>query len=337
MPLSHSPVHSKKKPGFLLQSLAFCAFTAAGLTPLHAADFPTKAINLVVPFPAGGGPDLVARIIGERLSDRLGQAVIVENRPGASGTIGAAHVLRAPADGHTLLLTPSTFSLAPLVLQPGVVSYDITRDFAPVIQPTTSWLVLAAHPSTGVKTLADLKTFTAQGKKANYTGSGSGSMMHVAGELLKKTMDIDMAFVPHRGTSPAIADTIGGHIFFVIAGYQDLMPHFKAGALVPVALLDRNPHPTDPNVVPVAQQGYPDFSVHSWTGVLAAAATPASVIAKLNQEINAVLATPEIKNRLEENGQQRVEGGPPEKLAKTIAHDLSIFGPFVKEANLQAQ
>ncbi|WP_161567720.1 tripartite tricarboxylate transporter substrate binding protein [Pigmentiphaga sp. H8] len=319
-----------------LRHSACVALALASLAPLHAADFPTKPITLVVPFPAGGGPDQVARVIAEKLAPRLGRPVVVENRQGASGTMGAAHVFRAPADGHTLLLTPSTFSLAPLVLQKGVVPYDVRRDFVPVIQPTTSWLVLAAHPSTQVRSLAQLKQFATTHANTIYTGSGAGSTMHVAGEMLKHELKVDMTFVPHRGTAPALADTIGGHIQFIIAGYQDLAPHFKAGALLPVALLDDTPHPTDASVVPVARQGYPSYSVRSWTGIFAPSATAPDIVNRLNAEIDAVLHMPEVRGRLEDNGLQQVVGGKPGRLTATVEHDLKVFTPFVRGAGIVA-
>ncbi len=318
--------------------LLFLLCTAGLLAaPAHAADadYPSRPITIVVPFPPGGSPDMLSRVIGEKLTQRLGQTVVVENRPGASGTTGATQVARAAPDGYTLMMTPNTFVLSPLVLSKSVATYDAQNDFAPVILPAKTLMVLAAHPSLGVKSLPELVSHAKANKKLTYTGSASGSPQHVAGEMLKQAAGIDMSFVPYKGLAPALNDTLGGHVNLIFVPYGNVAQYQKTGALTILGGLDGERTALAPDVVPLREQGYPSMVVGVWTGLFAPRGTPATVIAKLNREINAILQMPDVKGKLEGSGQILVGGGP-ENLAQVVKHDLDTYAPIVRRANITA-
>lgn len=324
-----------------LQAIAaLCALTLplAWSGPVRAqgaAAYPSKAITIVVPFPPGGSPDLLARVIGEKLSARWGQSVVVENRPGASGVIGAHQVMRAAPDGHTLLMTPNTFAIAPLVLPPGAPSYDPQADFAPVALPSKAVLVLAAHPKVGVKNLEELVR-AGKDKPLTYSGSGTGSPQHVAGEMLRQMTGLNLTFVPHRGLAPALSDALAGHIDLVFVPYGPVAGHLRSGALVGLGTLDEQPQPLVPGLQPLARQGHPKLVVDVWTGLFAPRGTPPAVIDKLSREIQSILQLPEVRERLEKGGQIITAGGP-EVLARTVKRDVESFGPIVRAAGIKAE
>lgn len=303
----------------------------------HAADagYPSRPITIVVPFPPGGSPDMLARVIGDKLGQRLGQTVVVENRPGASGTIGASHVARAAPDGYTLMMTPNTFVLSPLVLPKNVVNFDVQADFAPVILPAKTLLVLVAHPSLGVKNVPELVKYAKAHRGVTFTGSGNGSPQQVAGEMLKKAAGFDMSFVPYKGLAPALSDTLGGHVNLIFVPYPNVRQYLKTGELVGVGSLDKDKLPMAPEMTPIAQQGYPGVVVDVWTGLFAPGGTPAGIVARLNKEIDAILRLPDVKAKLEGAG-QIIVGGGPEALARAVRQDTDTFAPIVRSANITA-
>lgn len=319
-------------------AVALLGATAAVVAPAHATDlnYPSKPITIVVPFPPGGSPDMLSRVIGEKLTQRLGQTVIVENQPGASGTIGAQHVADAAPDGYTLMMTPNTFVLSPLVLPKSVVRFDVQTDFAPVILPAKTLLVLAAHPSLGVKNIAELVKYAKKNPGVTFTGSGNGSPQQVAGEMLKKAAGLDMSFVPYKGLSPALSDTLGGHVKLIFVPYPNAKQYMKSGELVGLASLDKSKLPMAPEMTPIAQQGYPDVVVNVWTGLFAPKGTPAGIVTKLNKEINTILQIPDVKKKLEGAG-QIIVGGTPEVLAQEVKHDTAAFAPIVSSAHITAK
>ena len=322
-----------RKQAIAALSCLLAAFPALSQTGEVA--YPTRTITIVVPFPPGGSPDILARVIGEKLSARWGQSVVVENRPGASGVTGAQQVLRAAPDGHTLLMTPNTFALAPLVLPASAATYDPQADFAPVSLPAKTVLVLAAHPKLGVKTLADLVRLGKE-KNLTYTGSGNGSPQHIAGEMLRQATGLNLTFVPHKGLAPALADTVAGHIDLVFVPYGAAAGHLKSGGLVGLGTLDEEPHASTPGLLPLARQGYPKMVVSVWSGLFAPRATPPAVVAKIDREIKAVLQLPDVRTRLEQSGQIIAAGGPAE-LAQTVKRDVESFAPIVKANRITAE
>jgi tripartite-type tricarboxylate transporter receptor subunit TctC len=322
-----------------MKSFAALLFLAGALLGNSAlaqeANYPSRPITIIVPFPPGGSPDLLSRVIGEKLSQRLGQPVLVENRPGASGTMGAGQTLRAGGDGYTLMMTPNTFVLSPLVLPKNVVNFDVQADFVPVILPAKTLLILAAHPKLGVKTVPELVAHAKQHPGLTYTGSGNGSPQHVAGEMLKQVAGIDMTFVPHRGLGPALNDTLAGHVDLMFVPYGMAAPHLKSGALIGLAGLDEDRVASAPGLLPMREQGYPKVVVGVWTGLFAPRDTPPAIVTKLNGEIDAILKLPDVKEKLEAASQILVGGGP-DVLAKTVKADLDRFAPIVRQAKIVA-
>lgn len=200
--------------------------------PLVAAAqaFPSRTVTIVVPFPAGAGPDITARILAEKLAPRLGQAVVVENKPGAGALLGAAAVAKSAADGHTILLTPITMAISPHVLAPGAAGgVDVNKDLVPVIAPATTPLVLVANPQLGVKTLKEALDAARKTPGLAYGSAGNGSPMHFAGEMLKKSAGVDMLHVPYRGVAPSITAALGGEVKLLYTGLGGAIQHIKAG------------------------------------------------------------------------------------------------------------
>lgn len=315
-------------------TMLVASVAAIGGSPVCAQTFPKKTISIVVPFPAGAGPDVSARMIGERLSARLGQAVIIENRPGASGLVGAATVARAPADGHMLLMTPNTLFIAPHLTPKGkTAQVDVIKDLAPVIMSSQTAMVMLANPSLGVKNARELADLVRKQPGLAYASSGNGSVLHIAGELFKRAGRLDMQHVPYRGITPALADVIAGHVKVTFAGLGPISGHVKSGALVALATVEHTRSLALPDLPTAIEQGFPDVAVEGWYALLAPRGTPTAVIERLNSEINAILATPDVRAKVAGMG-DIVLGGTPEALGKRIQADFDRYGTIVRELNI---
>jgi tripartite-type tricarboxylate transporter receptor subunit TctC len=310
---------------------AACAFAASAAAQV----FPTKAITIVVPFPPGAGPDIAARVIGERLSAKLGQPVIVENKPGVGGFLGASQVAKAPADGHTLLLTPNTLVIAAHVLpkasQSGV---DINKDFAAVIQPAKTPMLLVVNPKLGVKSLDELVAAAKKAPGLPYASAGNGSPMHIAGELFKREAKVDMLHVPYKGVAASVNAALGGEVNVLYVALGGVSQHLRAGKLVPLAVAERRRTTLLPDLPTFAERGFRDVDVNAWYGILAPAGTPPDVVARLNREINDALAQPEVRERLNTAGLE-VTGGAPDVLATAMREDYARYGRIVKEFDIK--
>jgi tripartite-type tricarboxylate transporter receptor subunit TctC len=310
---------------------AACAFAASAAAQV----FPTKAITIVVPFPPGAGPDIAARVIGERLSAKLGQPVIVENKPGVGGFPGASQVAKAPADGHTLLLTPNTLVIAAHVLpkasQSGV---DINKDFAAVIQPAKTPMLLVVNPKLGVKSLDELVAAAKKAPGLPYASAGNGSPMHIAGELFKREAKVDMLHVPYKGVAASVNAALGGEVNVLYVALGGVSQHLRAGKLVPLAVAERRRTTLLPDLPTFAERGFRDVDVNAWYGILAPAGTPPDVVARLNREINDALAQPEVRERLNTAGLE-VTGGAPDVLATAMREDYARYGRIVKEFDIK--
>lgn len=301
-----------------------------------AQGFPSKQITIVVPFPAGAGPDVVARLIGEQLAPRAKHTVVIENRPGASGMVGAAVVAKSAPDGHTLLLTPNTLYIAPHVMAKGAKPpADVINDFAAVIMPSQTAMVMVAHPGLGVKSVKELAAL-AKSKRLSYASSGAGSVLHIAGELFKQAAGVEMTHVPYRGIAPAINDVVAGHIQVTFSGIGPLRQHLASGKLVALALVEGKRSAGLPDLATAIEQGLPDVAVEGWYSVLAPRATPAAAIAFLNTQINEILKTPDVKARIEKIG-EIVLGGTPQAAAARIKADHERYGALIKKLNITAQ
>jgi len=318
----------------IIQSILIAAFLFAAFG-VHAQPYPSKPIRLVVPFAPGGVTDVSGRIIATALAKRLNQQVIVENKPGASGNIGAQLVSKAAPDGYTLLLALD----GTLVINPHVyerTGFDALMDFAPIAKVGDSIIIIVAHPSVGVKTLAEVVALSkTNGKGLEFGTSGSGSITHVAGELLKQQSGANLVHVPYKGGGPAAADVVAGHIPLAFASASSVAQFLEAGRLIPIGVPSPKRSVVFPNVATFAEAGVPGVELNSWVGVLAPANTPDAIIRQLNVEINAVLGEAEVKAQLQGYGIIAASGSATD-FAAEIKRDFDLYGPVTKQAGIKA-
>jgi tripartite-type tricarboxylate transporter receptor subunit TctC len=310
--------------GVLLAAMAAIAFA-------QAPAYPTKPIRLVVPFPAGGTTDILARAAAQKLTEAWGQPVVVDNRPGAGGNIGSELVAKAAPDGYTLEMgTVGTHAInASLYAK---MPYDHVKDFFPVILVAGVPNVLVVHPSVPVNSVAELIAYAkANPGKLNFASSGNGTSIHLSAELFKVMSGVQMAHVPYKGSAPAVQDLLGGQVQLMFDNLPSALPHIKGGKLRALAVTSAQRAPVLPDVPTIAEAGLPGFEASSWFGVLAPAGTPPAIVAKLNAEIAKWLASPEAKEKLQAQG-ANVAGGPPEEFAKHIAAETAKWAKVVKES-----
>ena len=321
----------------LIRRAALGLILAATLPALSwAQTYPSKPVTLVVPFPAGGGPDLTARILAEKLSVRWGQSVVVDNKPGAGGLIGANGVAKSAADGHQLLLTPNTLVISPHVLPKGAGGgIDVMKDLIPVIAPASTPMVLVANPDLGVKSVPELIALAKRTPGMAYASAGNGSPMHFAGEMFKKSSGVDLLHVPYRGTAPALTAVLSGEVKLLYVGLGGVLQQVKAGKLTALAVTEKTRTDILPVVPTATEQGVRNVVVNAWYGVFAPAATPAAVVTKINQDINDVLRMPDVRTRLIAAGIE-VLGGPAQTLAEFMKEDDQRYGSIAREMNIKA-
>ncbi|MBU7574403.1 MAG: tripartite tricarboxylate transporter substrate binding protein [Hydrogenophaga sp.] len=318
-------------------TLGLIGLALASALPFAAAQtFPSKPITIVVPFPPGGGPDLAARVLAEKMAPKLGQPVVVDNRPGAGALLGAGAVARSAADGHTLLLTPNTMVISPHVLPAGAGGgVDVHKDLVPVISPATTPMVLVANPSLGVTNLKAALDAARKSPGLPYGSPGNGSPMHFAGEMLKSAAKVDLMHVPYRGVGPSITAALSGEVKLLFTGLGGAVPHIKGGKLVPLALTEKKRSPLLPDVPTATEQGVSGVEVNAWYGVFVPTGTPAPVIARLNQAFNEALQLPDVREKLAGAGLD-VLGGTPQVLADFMKADNERYGKLAKELNIKA-
>ncbi|RYX91024.1 MAG: tripartite tricarboxylate transporter substrate binding protein [Comamonadaceae bacterium] len=328
LPLSSRRRSSRSLLGALL--LATVSLAAPGA---HAQAWPTKPIRLVVPFPPGGATDLVARTVGERLQARLGQPVIVDNRPGASTLIGADMVAKAPADGYTLLVSgSSTYSVVPALKER--MPYDPKKSLLPLALVARAPLVLVAGPATGVKTLQELLALAkAKPGSISYATFGSGSAPHLAGEMLAQEAGITMLAVPYKGSSQAAMAVVGGEIAIAIDTIASAGPHIKSGKLHALAIVDSQRSSALPDVPTLAEQHLPKASFDGWYGIAAPANLPPAVVQVLAREIAAIMALPEVKEKFKASGLEPVFLDGAAFSAKMQA-EVTSYAAVGKRANI---
>jgi tripartite-type tricarboxylate transporter receptor subunit TctC len=316
----------------LLSTLAFAL--ALGLPAAHAQTWPSKPVRLVVPFSPGGFADSSARAIADRLAARLGQPVVVENRPGAGGNIGAEFVAKSAPDGYTLQLAYD----GTIVVNPHVYSrlgFDPVKDFAPVTKLGDAAVIVVAHPSVPANNLRELIALAkAKPGTLNFGSSGTGGSAHLACEMLNQRAGIDLVHVPYKGGGQAITDVVGGQIPLVCTAIATAQQFIRAGKLKALGLTSEKRDPTMPEVPTFIESGLPGFIVTSWVGVLAPAHTPRTIIERLQTEIAAVLQLPEVRARYAVLGIEPV-GNKPEEYAAQIKADLENWGPVVRKANVR--
>ncbi len=311
----------------LLLALGF-ALSCAGQT------YPSRAIRIVVAFPAGGGSDLAARVVAQKLSENLGQPVVVENRVGANGSVGAEGVARAAPDGYTLVMG----SNANITTNPHLMalSYDPMKDLAPVAMLTVNPLLLFVNPT--VVPVNSFKEFLAyvkgQDGKVDYASAGNGSPAHLSGELLKLTAGIRMVHVPYKGGPPGVNDVLGGRVGVMLAAAPTVLPHIRSGKLRGIAMTGAQRSAFAPEIPTVAESGFPDFDVVIWNALFAPAATPGAVLAKLHGEIDRILAQPDTKELLLKQGAETLPMSDA-AFRELLKAEYERWGKVIREAKIK--
>ena len=307
---------------------------ALPLAALAQAGYPEKPIRFVVPYPPGGGTDVVARIVQARLQAALGQSIIIDNKGGAGGSLGTDVVAKAAPDGYTVLFTLSSHTINPAIFPK--LPFDTIKDFEPVGLVASLPQILVAYPGLSVRNVADV---VAQAKAApskfSFASVGNGSPGHLAGELMMIRTGAPMVHIPYRGGGPAVTDVMGGQVPYLWVSIPAAAQFVKAGKLRALAVSTTKRSSAFPDVPTMQEAGVPDFEVDSWYAMLVPAKTPKAIIDKLNKALNTVLAEPAIRAQLLEQGAEAV-GGTPEALGKTIAAELPKWAKLAKDANIKA-
>ena len=325
-----------RRRDFLIGTTAFSIASLGGMPAVATAQtgYPNRPIRLIIPFSPGGVTDVSGRVIADYLSKKLGQQVIPDNRPGASGNIGSLAVAIAEPDGYTLLLALD----GSMVINPHVyenVKFNPVKDFAPVGKIGDSTIILVAHPSLKAK---DLREVIALSKNEpgglSYGTSGTGSITHIAGELLRQRSGANLTHVPYKGGGPAVADALGGHIPLAFASAASVQQHIKAGRLNVIGVPSGKRSKQFPEIATFAESGVPNFDINSWVGILAPAKTPIAILDRLNTELNAALNDAEVRDKLALSGISATPGSA-QSLGEVIKRELAMYGPVVKAAGIK--
>ena len=300
----------------------------------QADDFPSRPIHIVIAFPAGGPTDFVGRLVAEKMKATLGQSVIIDNKPGANGTLGGDFVAKSDPDGYTLFLTTAgAVTVSPHIMPD--IHYDSLRDFAPVALVTKVTEVLVVTPKFGIKTVKELVALAkAKPGTIAFASTGIGSPPHLVQELLDASAGVKFLHVPYRGAAPALTDLLGGQVQVLAADVPVLIAQIQADNLVPIGAAADKRDAILPNVPTLAEQGYPNTDASNWYGLLAPAKTPAAVIAKLNEAVNAALNDPQTRDKLVQSGATPV-GGTPESFGTFMKAEYEKWGRVVKERGIK--
>ncbi len=315
---------------------AACAVGPVVAAPAGGSDYPNKPIRLIVPQTAGGQNDVQARVIAQKISESMGQTVVVDNRPGAAGAIGFEISVKAPPDGYTLLLG-SISTLAVLPSMPNKPNYDVLRDFAPVTLLSTSPYMLVVHPSVAARNVAELVALAkAKPRALAFASSGTGSGLHLATELFQLRAGIEMVHVPYKGSGPATIELVAGQVQLMLNNMIPAMPHVKSGRLRALAVTTANRSPAAPEVPTIAESGYPGFEAGSWQGIVTIAGTPRPVIRRLHAEIVKALHSPEARTHIAGQGNEII-ANTPEEFTAFIRRELEKWATVVKAAKIRGE
>ena len=317
----------------IVRALAVLAgFLAAAPLTAYAQEWPSRPVRVIVPFAAGGSTDVAARLVGDHLSRVLGQQVYVENRTGANGNIGIEAAAKSEPDGYTILVAPDAIASNPHVYK---VNYDALRDLTPVIQLSRQPIVLAAHPSLGVNTVAELVALAKQQPGLRYAlGSGVGSAQHMVGEWFAQIAGIQLQQVSYRGGGQAINDLLAGHVKLGSMGSTPVFPHYNSGALRLLAQTTEARSQTLPNVPTYQEAGIKALVLDQWLGVFVPAGTPATIAVRLNTEIARALADPAIRTNFTQSAQEPI-GGTADAFSRLVREDFEKYARLVKDLNIK--
>jgi len=311
-------------------SVAFAFALVAGLA--QAQDWPSKPIRMIVPYPPGGGTDVVARIVNEKLSPELGQPLVIDNKGGAGGSVGTELAAKAPSDGYTVLMTLSSHTINPKLYTK--LAYDVERDFIPVSLAAMIPQIVVAHPSVPAGNIQELiALLKANTGKFNYASVGIGSPGHIAGELFKLKTGVQMTHVPYKGGGPAVTDTIGGQVQLLFVSMPAAWQHVKSGRLKALAVTSAKRSIAAPDLPTIAEQGVPEVVVDSWYGLLVPAKTPAPIVAKLNAAMVKVLQMPEVREKLLAQGAEAASSSSADFEA-LIRDELKKWDYVIREAKI---
>jgi tripartite-type tricarboxylate transporter receptor subunit TctC len=316
--------------------LALLALSVVALPgPVDAQDYPTKPIKFVVPYPPGGGTDVVARIVNEPLATALGQPIIIDNRGGAAGNLGTDIVAKSPADGYTILFTLSSHTINPKLYEK--LPFDVERDFVPVSLVALIPQILVVNPSVPINSVKELIAYAkANPGKLNYASVGIGSPAHIAGELFKLKTGIDMVHVPYKGGGPAVTDTIGGQVQLAFVSMPAALQHVKSGRLRAIAVASAKRSASAPDVPTIAEAGVPDYAVESWYGALVPAKTPPAIVARLNAAFVKALDNPQVKEKLFAQGAEAASSSQAE-FDRMIKEELAKWELVIKTAGIKPE
>jgi len=318
--------------------ISLCAvLSGVFVVPVGAQqNYPNRPVRFVVPFAPGGSVDTLARTIGPRLADALGQQIVVDNRPGGNGNIGMEVVAQSRPDGHTLVLGYIA-NLAIFPSLPVKLPYDPVKDYAPVTQVASSPNVLTAHPSVPAKSLRELVALVkAKPGQVSFASTGVASVGHLTGELLNNLAGMKMVHVPYKGGGQAIIDLLGGHVQVMFSGFSAVMPHIKSGKVRPLAVTGPQRSPALPDVPTLAEQGFSGVEATAWYGVLAPAGTPRPIVARLHDEVVKILRVPDVVQKLDALGFEIV-GSTPEAFAAYIKTEIRKWADVVKASGAKAE
>lgn len=312
---------------------AVMVIASAICTGAYAQTFPSKPIRMVVGFPPGGTTDIITRMVATKMTEHMKQQVVVDNRSGASGTIGADIVAKARPDGYTLLMSPSTHGTNLNLYSK--LPYDTVKDFAPIALVATTPYVLVVPPTTPVKSVSELIAYVkARPGKLSFSSSSVGTAQHLAGELLKRAAGLDMQHVPYKGTGALLPDLLSGRINLAFENLTVMTPYIKSGALRPLAVTSAKRSAVLPNIPTMIEAGVPDFVVIGWFGIFAPGKTPGKIIGILNSSIAAIMKETDVRDRIHALGGEPLSG-PPDDLRNLLAHEIKVWGKVIRDANIR--
>jgi len=314
-----------------LQRTSLTIALAIFVTAAAAQSYPARPIKLIVPFPPGGGTDISARTVANKLSEGGKWTFVVENKPGAGGNLGVEQAVKSPADGYTVVIgQTSNLAINPALY--AKLPYDPLRDLSPVALLVSAPVVLVVTANSKYKSLAELiAAAKSEPGAVTYASPGNGTVSHLSGELLQRAADVKLTHVPYKGAAQALSDTLGGQVQSFMSSVPSALAHVKSGRLRAIAVTSARRSPELPAVPTIAESGYPGFEANTWYGLLVPAGTPAPIIALLNSEVNRVLAMPEVRERLASEGGDTL-GGSPERFTAFLAAEHAKWGRVVRES-----
>jgi tripartite-type tricarboxylate transporter receptor subunit TctC len=319
-----------------MRALSTCVAVGLALATLApgrapAQDYPNRTVTFVVPFTPAGGTDILARLLGQKLSDRWGKPFVIENRPGAGTVVGANYTAKAQPDGYTIMMSVSSLAINATLYKK--LPYDPAKDLTLVALIASVPFVLVVNPSLPVQSVPDLIKL-AKEKPLNYGSGGVGAFHHLSAELFSSVTGIKMTHVPYKGTAPAINDLLGGYIQLMFSDLGPALPLIRAGKLRALAVTSAQRFSAAPEIPPLAEAGVPGFDAAAWQGVIAPAQTPKDIVAKLNTELNAIVAMDDVRAKLADLGMNPVGKGSPEELDRFLKAEIGRWGKVVQAAGI---